>query len=119
MLSIDACRETVLNTWPGRVNVERGGIVGVCNVVDVVRVVHNQHHVSPYRPDLGFRCLRCDARRPEHPCPKADPWACGPIGIMLADVRPVPFVPFKGALGFFDVPDNLVPHAAPNTGPTP
>lgn len=29
---------------------------------------------------------------------------CGPYGFVLADVWPVPFLPLKGALGFFDVP---------------
>ena len=34
-------------------------------------------------------------------------WFNGPIGLVLADVQPLPFIPFKGALGFFDVPDNI------------
>ena len=77
ILKIEDCRETVLKTWPGRVTVERGGIVGVCRLVDVVTA-------------------------------SRDPWFCGPLGLVLADVRPLPFVPFKGALGLFDVPDHLV-----------
>lgn len=39
-----------------------------------------------------------------------DPWACGPWCLMLRD--PIPFVkwiPYRGALGLFDVPDNLLP----------
>lgn len=71
---------TLFDGWPGLEHVERGGIVGVCNLVDVVRE-------------------------------SEDPWFCGPLGLVLADVRPLPFVPFKGSLGFFDVPDNLVPEA--------
>ena len=35
----------------------------------------------------------------------------GSFGLVLADVRPLPFVPFKGALGLFEVPDDLVPQA--------
>lgn len=58
----------------------RGGIVGVCDIVDVVRE-------------------------------SVDPWFAGPIGLVLANVRPLPIVPFKGALGLFEVPDNLVPEA--------
>jgi len=65
---------------PDLATLQRGGIVGVCNVVGVTRE-------------------------------SSDPWFCGPLGIVLADVRPLPFVPFKGALGFFEVPDNLVPEA--------
>lgn len=30
------------------------------------------------------------------------PWFVGPYGLVLAHARPVPFVPVKGALGFFD-----------------
>ncbi len=30
------------------------------------------------------------------------PWFFGTWGFVLADVRPVPFIPVKGALGFFD-----------------
>ena len=33
------------------------------------------------------------------------PWFCGAFGFVLRDPRPLPFVPWKGALGFFDVPE--------------
>lgn len=32
------------------------------------------------------------------------PWFMGDYGFVLRDPRPLPFVPYKGALGFFDVP---------------
>jgi hypothetical protein len=35
------------------------------------------------------------------------PWFFGPIGLVLAHVHPTPFIPLKGALGFFDVPDDI------------
>jgi hypothetical protein len=35
------------------------------------------------------------------------PWFFGPYGFVLDQVEPLPFRPFKGALGFFDVPDEL------------
>lgn len=35
-------------------------------------------------------------------------WFMGRYGFMLRDPRPLPFVPFKGQLGFFDVPDSLL-----------
>ncbi len=35
-------------------------------------------------------------------------WFFGRYGLVLADARPLPCVPFKGALGFFDVPDALL-----------
>lgn len=53
----------------------RGGIVGICDLVDA-------------RTNTG-----------------TDPWEVpGALGLVLANPRPLPFVPFKGALGFFDVP---------------
>lgn len=37
-----------------------------------------------------------------------DPWFFGPFGLVLDKVEPLPFVPFKGALGLFDVPDAIL-----------
>ena len=37
------------------------------------------------------------------------PWFFGEYGFVLRDPRPMPFVPFKGSLGFFMVPDFLIP----------
>ncbi len=31
------------------------------------------------------------------------PWFCGPWGFVLKDAKPLPFVPCRGALGFFEV----------------
>ena len=39
------------------------------------------------------------------------PWFFGPVGLVLADVKPCKFTPFKGALGFFDVPDHIAREA--------
>jgi hypothetical protein len=38
----------------------------------------------------------------------ASPWFFGPVGLVLRNVRPLPFVPCKGALGFFRVPDEVI-----------
>ena len=35
------------------------------------------------------------------------PWFFGPFGFVLADVRPLPFMPCPGRLGFFRVPGNM------------
>lgn len=61
----------------------RGAIVGTVDIVD---------------------CVRCSESH----------WFFGPIGFVLAN--PVAFnepIPFKGALGLFDVPDDLVRNAVP------
>lgn len=34
----------------------------------------------------------------------ASPWFVGRYGFMLRDPQPLPFVPWRGQLGFFDVP---------------
>lgn len=31
------------------------------------------------------------------------PWFCGPYGFVLINPKPVPFLPCKGSLGFFDL----------------
>lgn len=62
-------------TCPGPSALFRGGIIGSVEVVDVVRS----------REDL----------------PPGSRWFFGPIGLVLRDPRPHPFVPAAGALGFF------------------
>lgn len=36
------------------------------------------------------------------------PWFFGPYGFVLANARPLPFVSCRGALGFFDVPADVI-----------
>lgn len=36
------------------------------------------------------------------------PWFVGPYGLMLADARLLPFVPYRGQLGLFGVPESIV-----------
>lgn len=38
----------------------------------------------------------------------ASPWFFGPYGFVLSEQRAFPMIPFKGQLGFFDVPSELV-----------
>ena len=35
-------------------------------------------------------------------------WFMGKYGFVLRNPQPIPFIPFKGALGFFHVPDELL-----------
>lgn len=35
-------------------------------------------------------------------------WFFGEYGFLLRDPKPLPFIPYKGKLGFFDVPDEMV-----------
>jgi len=36
----------------------------------------------------------------------ASPWFVGEFGFVLRDPKPLPFTPWKGRLGFFDVPES-------------
>lgn len=36
------------------------------------------------------------------------PWFFGPVGFVLNDPKPLPFVPCAGRLGFFDVSDEVL-----------
>ena len=40
------------------------------------------------------------------------PWFFGRFGFVLRDPNPLPFVPWKGRLGFFDVPASALPSNA-------
>lgn len=42
-----------------------------------------------------------------------NPWFVGRYGFVLANQRPVPFIPVKGALGFFDWRQNITAPKAP------
>lgn len=56
--------------WPGPHELERGGIIGTVEIVDVVRKSQS-------------------------------PWFFGSVGLVLANPRPVDFIPATGALGYF------------------
>jgi ASCH domain len=93
----------------GLADLERGGIVGRCNLVDAVWTLPNGCRVAPSRSPIGMSCVLCGVAYQEparRACSKADPWAVpGSIGLILADVEPLPFLAWKGALGIFDVDD--------------
>jgi hypothetical protein len=76
----------------------RGGIVGRANVVGVVE--RGQAVIDGAENELRHP--------PRDLTPTERAWWVGGFGIVLDDVEPLPFVPCKGALGFFkprfDVP---------------
>jgi hypothetical protein len=75
---------------PERTELERGGIVCVARLAGIV-----SDDVAP--DDYGDQSLLAAAR--------ASPWFFGRFGLVLTEVRKVPFVKVKGTLGFFDVPE--------------
>jgi len=94
-----------------------GCIVARARLVDVVTTDRGGH-----RHRFGEPCELCgepaelpeDLGRQTGACKLADPWAVPEsFGFILADVVPLAKpLPFKGALGFFDVPDALLAGAA-------
>ena len=44
----------------------------------------------------------------------ASPWFVGGFGFLLRDPLPLPFTPFKGSLGFFNVPSDALVALQPN-----
>jgi hypothetical protein len=77
-----------------RMRLPFGGIVGRARLVDVV----------PPRPEIVRPSV--EAHYPPGVGEKSRWHMREQYGFVLADVRPMPFVPWKGALGFFDVPDD-------------
>lgn len=71
-LMIDGAINTSAGAMPHRLDLDRGGIVGIAEIVDCV-----DHSDSP--------------------------WFFGSYGFVLANVKPLPFTPCKGRLGFFSL----------------
>lgn len=88
----------------------RGVLVARARLEDVVRTDKMGHRWS--RRDA--RCALCGSLDTTTTrvtrCHKADPWAnLGCIGLILADVEPMANpITYKGRLGFFEVPDEIV-----------
>jgi hypothetical protein len=73
----------------------RMGVVGIAMIDNVIRT-------------------ETDARRAEVDTIAREPfagpqmrWWMGGFALLLKDVRPLPFLPWKGALGLFEIPDNV------------
>lgn len=85
----------------------RGGIIGIASVDGVVfpdssqiadqRLLWNRgaRVVGSVEAETQFRLQR-------------DQWWMGAFALLLRDVEERPFVPWKGALGFFNVPDDAL-----------
>jgi hypothetical protein len=83
-------------------SLERGGICGKARLVDVVRPRAElllggleSHYPPALRKDGSWRWHMSD----QH-------------GFILEDRQPLPFVPWTGELGFFEVPDDYAERAA-------
>lgn len=94
-LKTEVAQEDARGTWRPHPKLPRGGIVGRARIVGVVR---NEESFADYLKLGGDDRQRA--------------WWFGGFALVLADVEPLPFVPWKGALGLFEVPDNYATIAA-------
>ncbi|CAB3972312.1 MULTISPECIES: ASCH domain-containing protein [Burkholderia] len=79
-----AIRAGLRSYFPRDQDLERGGIVGVADLISV-----------------------------DPPTNRTSPWHMdGCYGLHLCNARPLPFIAYKGQLGIFDVPDEIVRGAA-------
>lgn len=76
---------------PEPLEFERGGVVGIATLVQCNK---------PLAPH-GAPMHRLDLRRAHFGAP-------GHYGFVLEQARTVPFVPFRGNRGLFDIPDQLL-----------
>lgn len=84
---------------PPLAQLNRGGIVGVCEAIGCVS------------PDESISWVSEDAWKKTMTPDGNGIWrwhARGQYGLILANVRPLPFTPYSGALGLFDVPESIV-----------
>lgn len=99
---------------PSLASMPRGALVATARLVGARLTT-----LSGHAWDRG-RCVWCDTTEPTSLeqvhgrrlglCAKKDPWAVdGALGLLLADVRPLPEpIPWKGELGLFEVPDRVL-----------
>jgi len=99
-------------TLPALGDLPRGFLVARALLVGLVRTSEGGHR---WRWWENRACLLCGGNVPSEDreqttCPKAAPWAIpGCLGLILADVVPLAEpVPFKGALGFFEVDEREI-----------
>lgn len=82
-----------LGSWRPAPTLPLGGIVGRARIVGTVN--------AKTQTSGGLKA-------------QLSPWYAGGFALVLADVEPLPFIPWKGSLGFFDVPDEVVQKATDN-----
>ncbi len=87
---------------------------GLQSVLEVFPHLRDQ---LPARYDLGgivgkAQLVNCVSEHPSR-------WFTGPYGFVMFDPRPLPFVPMRGALSFFETPMTAQLHAALHGSTTP
>jgi len=90
-------------TYTPRASMDRVGIVGRARIDGVIRSADDLAHYGRDRAEYD----RAQFWREEQAA-----WHTGGFALVLADVEPLPFVPWRGALGLFEVPDDYAAQAA-------
>lgn len=78
-------------TWRPAPTLPIGGIVGRARIVDVV------HPGGRIEGPISEGPLRSGP----------DSWYTGGFALVLAEVKELPFIPWRGSLGLFDIPDSV------------
>jgi len=76
---------------------QMGGIVAKGNLIGVVQTNSGHHRLLDHHSENEARLIQA----------LKSPWYFGPMGLVIVDVVPVPFVPCKGQLGIFNVEVSL------------
>jgi hypothetical protein len=82
----------------------RGGIIGIVDLVGIFRPTKNHENAAFDRDGVLYEMLLPSDQLPD----SMDWYVEGAIGWVLANPRPVEFVPHPGRLGLFEVPDQLI-----------
>jgi hypothetical protein len=82
------------------------GIVGFARVVDVIMPNGVRHAGEGHKPSIAMQHGPFTTSI-IHPLFN-DPWYMNAFALVLDDVRELPFIPCKGALGFFRPPSDVV-----------
>jgi hypothetical protein len=97
--------------------ITRGAIVGRATLIGFVHHTLDGHAWTARgsrEVQYNDPCRNCGERMtwepPNAPCRSPNPWAVpGAMGLLLGEVEIIGTpIPFKGALGFFDVPDSVL-----------
>lgn len=91
-------------TWKARPALRLGGVVGRAEIVDAL-----EDHPTTYG---GFAGHLDFLRRTRPNFVNQTRWWFGGFALILDHVEPLPFVPWKGALGLFEIPDDYATRAA-------
>lgn len=81
---------------PDMAELQRGGIIGKAHVLDCIKRPYALGDVLP----IGVTPAQAEL--------SVRPWFTGPYGLVLGHVEAIPFIPFPGQLGLFEVPDEIV-----------